>query len=188
MGALTTILGFGAGYVMGAKRGTMPFDAARSALGQKLPGALRRGEIDDREVREVMTVLPETVTGEATLTEAARIMADGDVGDVLVVESATERLLGILTDRDITIRAIAAERDPSSTTVGSIVSHDLETVAPTDSVRETMAHMRAASVRRLPVVLDGKAIGVVSLGDLSLASDQGAGATLAHLSMAAPDR
>ena len=188
MGAFTTIVGFGAGYLMGATKGPAQLDKARQAVGQKLPGALRRGEIDVREVREVMTAVPQTVTREAMLTEAARMMADGDVGDVLVIEPGTERVIGIVTDRDITIRAIAADRDPSATTVGSIVSTDLETVAPTDSVDEAMSRMRAANVRRLPVVQDGKAIGVVSLGDLSRATDQGAGATLADLTMARPDR
>ena len=188
MGALTTILGFVAGYALGTRR-----DAAmrtidekvRGAIGDRLP-ALGRRSSDARQVRDLMTPLPEVVGPEATLVDAAALMADGDIGDVLVVEPGGETLVGIVTDRDIIVRGVAAGRDPSTTTVRSVLSRDLETVAPTDTMADATAHMRAANVRRLPVVENGRPIGIVSLADLALATDTSS--TLAEIAVAPPDR
>lgn len=189
MGALTTMIGFGAGYVVGTRRNGNPAAQLRGtiqgALGNftKGPG---RGVTDVRQVREIMTALPDTVEPDATLVEAAKRMADGDIGDVLVVEPGGERLVGILTDRDMVVRAVAAGSDPLTTTVGSVLSEHLETLAPTDTVQEAAVRMRAADVRRLPVVEGRLLIGIVSLGDLALATDSGS--TLADISVASPDR
>jgi CBS domain-containing protein len=131
-----------------------------------------------------MTPMPQTVGPNATLVEAAQRMADGHFGDVLVAEP-DETLLGIVTDRDIAIRAVAAERDPRTTTVRSILSGDLETVSPEDTVQVATMRMRAANVRRLPVLENGIPIGIVSLADLSLATDTNE--TLADIAVAAPD-
>lgn len=189
MGLLGTIVAFGTGYVLGGNREKAPVRAmesrVRDAVGKRLP-LPRRAVTDVRDVRDVMTALPDTVGPEATLVEAAKRMADGYFGDVLVVDPKDGTLTGIATDRDIIVRAIAAERDPSTTTVRSVLSNDLETVAPTDSLAAANARMRAANVRRLPVVEEGKPIGIVSLGDLSLATDTGG--TLADISVAEPDR
>jgi CBS domain-containing protein len=193
MGILTTALGFGAGYVLGARKGTDPLKSmqnrARGAVAQRRPAFLQpraaRETIDVRDIRHVMTPLPETVTTDSTVADAARIMAEADIGDVLVTEVGTQRLVGIVTDRDITIRGVAIGRDPTSTPVGAILSDDLTTVRPTDTVQEAIARMEAANVRRLPVIEDGIAIGMVSLGDLSLATDTGP--TLADITMASPD-
>jgi CBS domain-containing protein len=193
MGILTTALGFGAGYVLGARKGTDPLknmqNRARGAVAQRLPAFLQSRPagvtIDVRDIRQVMTPLPETVTTDATVAEAARVMAEAAIGDVLVTEEGTQRLVGIVTDRDITIHAVAVGRDPTSTRVDEIISGDLTTVRPTDTVQEAIARMEAANVRRLPVVEDGIAIGMVSLGDLSLATDTGP--TLADITMASPD-
>jgi CBS domain-containing protein len=188
MGAITTILGFGAGYALGTRR-----DAAfrtiderfRGALGARVPALGRRGS-EARQVRDLMTSLPEVVGPDATLVEAAALMADGDIGDVLVVEPGAQAMVGIVTDRDIIVRGVAAGRDPSATTVRSVLSRDLETVAPSDTVADATAHMRAANVRRLPVVEDGRPVGIVSLADLALATDTTP--TLADIAVAPPDR
>ena len=189
MGAFTTMIGFGAGYVLGAKRDTEPIMKIRSqlrgAVAQRLPGS-QGSMTGGRRVRDVMTPMPETLTPDATLVEAAQRMADGGFGDVLVAEPSGGTLIGIVTDRDITIRAVAAERDPSTTTLRSIVSGDLETLSLDDPIDVAQQRMRAAKVRRLPVVDAGKPVGVVSLGDLSLTTDTNG--TLADISLAAPDR
>src|SRR6185369_5998918 len=92
MGVMGTILGFGAGYALGANRRAAPIQQVegkvRDAVVQRLPVALRSiASNDTREVHEVMTALPETVTPETTIKDAARIMADQAIGDVIVVES-----------------------------------------------------------------------------------------------------
>jgi len=189
MGLMGTIVSFGAGYVLGANRGTEPVSTiegkVRDAVGRRLPG---RGDAvtDLRTVRDVMTPVPETVGPDATLVDAAKLMADGYFGDVLVIEPGTGTLVGIATDRDIIVRAIAAGRDPRTTSVRSVLSGDLETVEPADTLEDATTRMRAANVRRLPVLEDGRPIGIVSLGDVSVATD--AGRVLADISQAAPDR
>ena len=190
MGVMGTILGFGAGYALGANRRAAPIQQVegkvRDVVAQRLPVALRPGRSDEtREVREVMTALPETVTPEATIEDAARIMADQAIGDVIVVESATERVVGIVTDRDFAVRALANGMGPS-TKVGEICSGDVVAVPPTATVRGALNLMKDLNVRRLPVVEDDRAIGVVSLGDLS--NEAGAGPALADISAASPDR
>jgi CBS domain-containing protein len=188
MGALTTSIAFGAGYVLGAKRDTETMTRIRSqirgAVTQRLPGS--RGVTDVRQVRDVMTPMPETLSPDDTLVVAAQRMADGAFGDVLVAEPSSGTLLGIVTDRDITIRAVAAERDASTTTLRSILSDDLETLSPDDTLEVATQRMRAAKVRRLPVTEAGKPVGTVSLGDLSLTTDTNE--TLADITLAAPDR
>lgn len=190
MGALTTILGFGAGYLLGANRNTSPVQRVQSqvrgAVTKRLGIGTSDGLTDVRQVRDVMTPMPETVSPGTTLVEAAKRMADGDFGDVLVAEPGSETLMGIVTDRDIAIRAVAAGIDPRTATVGSILSRDLETVSPDETLQVAAARMRSANVRRLPVIENGRPIGIVSLGDLSMATD--AGGTLADISIAPPDR
>ena len=140
----------------------------------------------DVQVRDVMTAAPETVTLEASLTAAARLMAEKDIGDVIVVEPGTERVAGIVTDRDIVIRAIAEGRNPDTTTVEEIFSRDLVAAAPADSVRRVIDLMEDLKVRRLPVVEADRAVGIVPIGDLAVETN--VGSALARISAAAPDR
>ena len=190
MGVMGTILGFGAGYALGANRRAAPIQQmegkVRDAVVQRLPVALRPVAFPEtREVREVMTPMPETVTPETSIKDAAGIMADQAIGDVIVVEASTERVVGIVTDRDVVVRALAAGMGPS-TKVGEICSGDVAAVPPTATVRGALNLMRDLDVRRLPVIENDRAIGVVSLGDLS--SEAGAGPALADISAASPDR
>jgi CBS domain-containing protein len=190
MGAFSTIIGFGAGYLLGANRQAPPVqrvqNQVRGAVTKRFGFGSREGVTDIRQVRDVMTPMPETVSPDTTLVEAAKRMADGDFGDVLVAQPGSETLMGIVTDRDIAIRAVATGRDAHTTTVGSILSRDLETVSPDDTLQVASSRMRAANVRRLPVVENGRPIGIVSLGDLSVATDTSG--TLADISVAPPDR
>jgi CBS domain-containing protein len=122
-----------------------------------------------QQVKEVMTVGAITLDGDASLAEAARLMRDEGIGDVIVVEG--EDATGIVTDRDIVIRAVAEGSDPDTTRLGEVVSGDLTAVAPDDPVERAIDLMREKAVRRLPVLERGKPIGVVSLGDLAIRRD-----------------
>jgi CBS domain-containing protein len=121
-------------------------------------------------VNEVMTADPRTVDTGAPLVEAARAMREADAGAVLVIEDG--RLAGIVTDRDIAIRAVAEGRDPESATCGEIASRDLTTLTPDQSVDDAIRIMREHNVRRIPVVQDGRPAGIVSLGDLAIERDE----------------
>jgi len=121
-------------------------------------------------VAEVMTRRPIAVSPEESLAQAARAMRDSDSGDVLVVEE--DRLVGILTDRDIVVRAVASDRDPSTTPVREACSTDLETVTPDARIDEVSELMRLRAVRRLPVVEGARPVGIVSLGDLAVERDE----------------
>lgn len=183
MGLFGTLASFGAGYVAGMKLGDRPLNAAKKAA-EEVRGRATGATVDVRQVREVMTGTPETVTLETPLTDAAAAMARANIGDVLVVDAAGA-LRGILTDRDIAIRAVAAGRDPSTTTVGDISTESVMSVAPTASVHEAMDVMHRHDIRRVPVVESGKPIGIVSLGDLS--GSRGARDVLADISSAPPN-
>jgi CBS domain-containing protein len=137
-----------------------------------------------RQVKEVMTNEPITLDRDASLVEAARVMRDRGIGDVIVVEG--EDAEGIVTDRDIVIRGVAEGVDPRTTRLGQVVSGDLASVAPDDPVERAIELMREKAVRRLPVLESGKPVGVVSLGDL--AKRQDAGSVLADISDEPADR
>ena len=141
--------------------------------------------MDVRNLREVMTAAPGAVRTTDTLQKAARLMRTKDIGDVLV-EDDQGMLAGIITDRDIAIRATAEGADPKSTTVEGMFTHDITALAPTDTVHDAVRLMRARDVRRLPVVEGGKAIGIVSLGDISV--ETAPSSILADISAASPDR
>jgi CBS domain-containing protein len=191
MGVFSTIIGFGAGYVLGARRGVEPLRKlparAREALSAGAPsGSSTRKIVDLRDIREVMTAAPETIESSQPLVAAARLMRENDIGDLIVTESETDTIAGIVTDRDIVVRGIAQGRDPKTTTLQEICSRGVATLEPTAKVQDAIRLMRETNVRRLPVVESGHAIGIISLGDLSLAAD--ADPVLADLSTAPPDR
>jgi CBS domain-containing protein len=135
-----------------------------------------------RTVEEIMTRDPRTVEIGDSLVDAAREMRDGDIGNVIVTDGG--QVAGIITDRDIVVRAIAEGRDPQST-VGDVCSSGARTLEPGDSVEVAAQAMGENSIRRLPVVRDGELVGVLSLGDL--AQDRDAGPPLADISAASPN-
>ncbi|MFJ7154154.1 CBS domain-containing protein [Streptomyces sp. NPDC101118] len=121
-------------------------------------------------IHEVMTERPVTVAPQVSLSEAARKMRDADIGDVLVVDDGMLR--GILTDRDLVVRAMAEDRDPAQTSVQNVCSAQPVTVGPDDGIDRAVALMREHALRRLPVTEDdGKLVGIVSIGDLALDKD-----------------
>jgi CBS domain-containing protein len=117
-------------------------------------------------VRELMTTDVTTLQVETPLGTAAQLMRNRDIGDVVVADGA--KLVGLVTDRDIVVRAIADGQDPATTTVGSIVSTDLVTVGPDDAAADAARLMRDRAVRRVLVVDDaGTLVGILSIGDLA---------------------
>jgi CBS domain-containing protein len=136
-----------------------------------------------RTVEEVMTRDPRTVSPSDSIVDAARVMNEADIGDVIVAEG--DEIKSIVTDRDIVVRAIAEGRDPQSTTVSDVCTPSVETIEPSASVDDALRKMREADIRRLPVVEDGRAVGIVSLGDLAVEREPDS--TLADISAASPD-
>ncbi|HSD80416.1 MAG TPA: CBS domain-containing protein [Solirubrobacteraceae bacterium] len=122
-----------------------------------------------QSIREVMTADPRTVETGATVVEAARAMAQDDIGAVLVTDNG--RVTGIVTDRDIVVRSIAEGRDPSSTKVTEVCTADPATLTVDQSVEDAIRIVREQDVRRIPVVQDGRPAGIVSIGDLAIERD-----------------
>ena len=119
------------------------------------------------QVFEAMTPDVVRVTPDVTLMEAARTMKDLDIGPLPVCEG--DRLLGMVTDRDITIRATAEGRDPRATPVSAVMTMDVVCCHESDDIRAAAKMMQDAQLRRLLVVNDeGRLVGIVSLGDLVL--------------------
>ncbi|MFG2024994.1 CBS domain-containing protein [Streptomyces sp. NPDC048825] len=134
-------------------------------------------------VREVMTPGVVAVRPDASLVEAAQLMRAQDIGDVLV--AGDRSLLGVLTDRDIALRAVADGVDPLTVSAQAVCTPNPVVIGPDDAVSAAVELMREHAIRRLPVVEDGHPIGVVSLGDLAVSEDPGS--ALAEISRAAPD-
>jgi CBS domain-containing protein len=121
-----------------------------------------------RVVAEVMTRRVVYLPEDTMLDEAAQAMRDQGIGDVVVTHGPT--MIGLVTDRDIVIRAIAENLPPKSTTLGSITSHELLMVEQSATVDDAVHAMRERSVRRLLVCdADRKVVGIISLSDIALA-------------------
>jgi CBS domain-containing protein len=116
-----------------------------------------------------------------SIGDAARAMRERDLGDVIVVDDK-DALCGIVTDRDIVVRAVADDRDPSQVRLGDICSRDLTTIDASAPVKDAVKLMRERALRRLPVVESGRPVGIVSLGDLAIERDPES--TLADISAA----
>ena len=119
------------------------------------------------QIREIMTRDPVVTPPETTLREAAKVMRDLDSGVLPIGED--DRLLGILTDRDITIRATAEGKDPNSTPVREVMSSEVVSCFEDDDEHDAAAKMAEHQLRRL-VVLDRNEhlVGIVSMGDLAV--------------------
>jgi len=134
-------------------------------------------------VSEVMTPEPTTCGPHDSALDAAKAMREGCFGAVVVAEGGDVR--GILTDRDIVVRGIAAGKDPAATEIEEICTAEVTTLSPEDSVDRAVEALRQSHVRRLPVVDGREVIGIVSIGDLALARDERS--ALAEISNAAPN-
>jgi CBS domain-containing protein len=124
-----------------------------------------------QKAKDVMTRNPQVVTADASVQEAARLMKSEDTGVLPVVESqGTRRVVGVITDRDITIRVVAEGR--SSATVRDAMSTGVRTCKEDDSLNDVMKVMSSEQVRRVPIVDDsGELVGIVSQADVVLEGD-----------------
>jgi len=120
-------------------------------------------------VRDIMTVDPVTLQANASILDAARRMRERSIGAVVVEKDGS--LYGIVTDRDIVVRAVAEGRNPENTNLKSICSKEVTSLSPDQSDTEAVRIMREKAIRRLPVVENGKVVGIVSLGDLAVEKD-----------------
>ncbi|MEU1812217.1 CBS domain-containing protein [Micromonospora sp. WMMD1076] len=117
-------------------------------------------------VGEFMTTRLVTMDGNDTLMAAAQEMRDSAIGDVVVTDG--DNVVGIVTDRDVTVRGVAENMDPTATRLNQITSKDVVTVSQNDDAVAAADLMRTYAVRRLPVVEDGRLIGLISMGDLAV--------------------
>jgi CBS domain-containing protein len=138
-----------------------------------------------KTAREVMTGGAECVGEKETVVDAAKKMAELDVG-ALPICGEDNRLKGMLTDRDIAVKVLAQDRDPSSTTAGELGEGKPVTIGADDSVEETLNTMKEHKVRRLPVIDGHDLIGIVSQGDLATKIDEEQVGDLVEAISAAP--
>jgi CBS domain-containing protein len=139
------------------------------------------------KVRDLMTSDPSTVRPTDPCAQAATLMRQEDCGAIPVVEDA--RLVGIVTDRDIVVRAVAAGKDPRSTPVSEVMSADPITVKPDSDSDEAARLMAEFQVRRLPVVADGRLLGIFVTAQLARReSPKEVGGTIREISEPASGR
>jgi CBS domain-containing protein len=168
--------GMGGGTYGGGGRfgGQQDFMGDRGGYGQQQGGG---DELRRMRAADIMTENPETVTPEASLADAARKMRDLNVGIIPVVESdQNRRLRGVITDRDIAIRAVAEGKDASSTRVSEVMTSDVETCNKNDSVQDVLQLMEREQVRRVPITdREGRLVGIVAQADVATDLDSDAG-------------
>jgi CBS domain-containing protein len=134
-----------------------------------------------KSISEVMTRDVRATEPSTTIADAAKTMASEDIGPIPVVEGG--RIVGIVTDRDIVVRVVAAGKDPNSTTVGEIASSDVVTVAPDDDIDDALTMMAQNQVRRLPVVEGDRLVGIVAQADVArLGKDKKTGEVVEEIS------
>lgn len=122
-----------------------------------------------RNIKFAMSPNPIVLDGSTTVAQAAKTMRAQRVGDVIV--SKNDRVFGILTDRDIVVRGVARGFNADNTRIEDICTCHLATLSPGSTEDDAVALMRKSAVRRLPVVEGGKAVGIVSIGDLAVQLD-----------------
>jgi CBS domain-containing protein len=118
-----------------------------------------------KRVRDAMTADPRTVRVDDAVVEAATIMEEEDVGSVPVVD-VDNVLVGMITDRDIALRVVAAGRDPRTTTAGEVATKDVSAIYPDESLDEALEQMAYRQVRRLPVIEDDRVVGILAQADV----------------------
>jgi CBS domain-containing protein len=140
-------------------------------------GGMGRGEWGQQQddgsrtrASEIMTDNPETVTPDATLADAARKMRDLNVGIIPVIDSQeSRRLKGVITDRDIAIRAVAEGKDANSTKVSDVMTTEIEACNKNDSVRDVLSVMEREQVRRVPITdREGRLVGIIAQADVAV--------------------
>ena len=123
-----------------------------------------------KSVRDAMTQDPRSIGASASVVEAARLMREADVGSLPIVDD--EKLVGMITDRDITTMVVAEGADPESTPVGDVSSRDPISVELGEDLEEALQLMARHQVRRLPVVENDKLVGIVAQADIALRENE----------------
>ncbi len=124
--------------------------------------------VETRTVEELMTSGPTSIASDAMAVEAARRMLAEDVGSLPVVEE--DRLVGMVTDRDLVLQVMAKDLDPSKVAVSEVCTEDPVTAAPGEALGEALKRMASEQVRRLPVVSDGRLVGILAQADIARAA------------------
>lgn len=137
-----------------------------------------------KRIEEVMTKRVTCVGKDASLREVAKLMRDQKIGDVLVTDD-DGALCGIVTDRDVVVRAVAEGMDVDQLHAVDVCTEALVTIEPSASLEEAVHLMREKAIRRVPVCRDAKPVGIVSIGDLAIANDPRS--ALAEISASAPN-
>jgi CBS domain-containing protein len=117
-------------------------------------------------VREVMTRDPITMDVDTVVSAVARQMRDASISDVIVTDG--DRVRGIVTERDVVVRAVAEDADPRAITAAEVLTADLVTVAPDDDIKAAEGLMRVHAIKHLPVLDAGRLVGILALGDLAV--------------------
>jgi CBS domain-containing protein len=123
-----------------------------------------------KSVRDTMTENPRSIGASTSVVEAARLMREEHIGSLPITED--EQLVGMITDRDITTRVVAEAADPQRTSVGDVYSRDLISIEPDKDLEEALRLMAQHQVRRLPVVENGRLVGIVAQADIALAHNE----------------
>jgi CBS domain-containing protein len=119
-----------------------------------------------KSVRDAMTENPRSIGVSASVVEAARLMREEHIGSLPITDD--EALVGMITDRDITTRVVAEAADPQTTSAGDVCSRDIISVEPDNDLEEALQLMGRHQVRRLPVVENGRLVGIVAQADIAL--------------------
>ena len=123
-----------------------------------------------KSVRDAMTEDPRSIDASASVVEAAQLMREQHIGSLPITDD--DQLVGMITDRDITTRVVAEAADPQMTSVGEVYSRDLISVEPDKDLAEALQLMARHQVRRLPVVEDGRLVGIVAQADIALRENE----------------
>jgi CBS domain-containing protein len=133
-------------------------------------------------IQDVMTRDVKSISPEDSVRKAAQIMNEFNIGSIPVVDG--DKLVGMITDRDITVRSTAAGHAPETTRVGDVMSTNVRTCHATQSVEEVLAEMGDVQIRRVPVVDQGShsLVGIVALGDMATKQSKGIEQALEEIS------
>jgi CBS domain-containing protein len=123
-----------------------------------------------KSVRDTMTENPRSIGASASVVEAARLMREEHIGSLPITDD--EQLVGMITDRDITTRVVAEAADPKMTSVRDVYSQDIISVEPDEDLEEALLLMARHQVRRLPVVENGRLVGIVAQADIALGKNE----------------
>jgi CBS domain-containing protein len=130
----------------------------------------RRGGTMAKSVRDAMTENPRSISASASVVDAARLMREADIGSLPITDD--DKLVGMITDRDITTGVVAEAADPETTSVGDVSSRDPISVEADQDLEEAVQLMSRHQVRRLPVVENDRLVGIVAQADIALGENE----------------